>query len=229
MTDTETKKDETPRSKLARLLDALLRHPAGVMFVGFLLTGVVGTMLTNHLAGQRQAEAAAIAQRDADRKAVLELSRLFAEQLTRAEMLAAAIEHQAASEVIDRLKQLYDEAMTNWLLRRSEAMLLAREALGEEDFQTLRTEVETRMARKRLAVVRECFDRACAPTSAAADRAAVLRECHMAQLLAECRSCGETIIDALYDLVSISHLNPSDPQAIRVRDKVRQAIERACP
>lgn len=40
---------------------------------------------------------------------------------------------------------------------------------------------------------------------------------------------GVMLADALDDLVSIWHLDPSDPRVIQVRDKVRKAIERACP
>lgn len=116
---------------MAQLLDGVLRHPVGAMLVGFLLTGVVGTMLTNHLASQRQQEADAIQQREGRRKAVLEMSRLISEQLTRAEMLATAIEHHASPEVIARLKPPYDEAAANWQLKRPEVMLLARDVLGE--------------------------------------------------------------------------------------------------
>jgi hypothetical protein len=91
----ETVTSAGPRKKLIQLLDGALRHPVGAMLVGFLLTGVVGTMLSNHLADQRQQEADANLQREARRKAVLEFSRMMSEQVTRMEMLAAALEHHA--------------------------------------------------------------------------------------------------------------------------------------
>src|SRR3989442_15217525 len=115
---TEKESNEAPKKKLAQLLEGMLRHPAGAMLIGFLLTGVVGTMLTNHLADQRQQEAQATRQRESRRAAVPELSRLFAERITRAEMLAAALDRHGSPEVIERFKQLYDEAEANWQLKR---------------------------------------------------------------------------------------------------------------
>jgi hypothetical protein len=72
---------------VAGALENFLRHPLATMLIGFVLTGVVGTVLTNHFANLRQQEAKAIEQREVRRKAVLEASRLFSERLGRAEML----------------------------------------------------------------------------------------------------------------------------------------------
>jgi hypothetical protein len=51
---------ERPKRKVVLALEDFLRHPMATMLIGFVLTGVVGTMLTNHFANLRQKEAAAI-------------------------------------------------------------------------------------------------------------------------------------------------------------------------
>ncbi len=229
MTQTEKTTQDAPPKRIARLLDSLVRHPAGAMLVGFLLTGVVGTVLTNHLATQRQQEAEASHLRDARQKAVLEMSRLFAERFIRAEMLAAALDRHASREVIERLKQLCDEAEANFQMKRPEALLLARDVLGPEDFLALRAKIETRLAKQRILPLRECLERACAAAATGGDPAAILRECNAAQLLTGCRTCSEAVLDEFYVLVSISHLDPADPRSIRVREKARKQIELACP
>ena len=100
----------TPKQRVVLLLEGFLRHPMATMLIGFVLTGIVGTILTNHFVNLRQKEAAAIERREVRRKVVLEASRLFSERLGHAEMLSIALESRAPREAIVRLKQLYDEA-----------------------------------------------------------------------------------------------------------------------
>lgn len=190
---------------------------------------MVGTILTNHFANLRQKEAAAIERREVRRKAVLEASRLFSERLGRAETLAVAIERRAAREVITRLKQLYDDAEARAAVVRQELVLLMREAMRESDFQSLRSELETRLVRKRLRPLRDCVDRASIRALDGADWGAVVRDCRAYDLVAEARACGDVIADALYDLASVSTLDPSDPQATQIRGRTQSRIEQACP
>jgi hypothetical protein len=220
-----------PKKRWAFLSEDLLRHPLSSMLIGFVLTGVVGTLLTNHFAELRQQEARAIEQRDARRKAVLEVSRLFSERLGRAEALAVAIEAHAAREVVARLKQQYDDADMRALVVRQEAILLMREAMLETDFESLRAEIDGRLVTKRMQPLRECLDRAGARALANADGAAVLRECRATQLLTESRACGDVVSDALYDLASLSAAKAADPHAHaeRIRAKNQDRIAQACP
>lgn len=220
---------ETPKKSVSGLLEGLLRHPMATMLIGFVLTGVVGTILTNHFANLRQKEAGGIERREIRRKAVLEASRLFSERLGRAEALSVALESRASREAITRLKQLYDDAEARAVGVRQELVLLMREALLESDFESFRSDIETRLARKRMRPLRECVDRAGARALAGGDGAAVLRDCRAAQLLAETRVCGDAIADGLYDLAALSALDPSDPHAVRVRTKTQNRIEQACP
>lgn len=209
--------------------ESIFRHPLATMVVGFLLTGVVGTLLTNHFAESRQAEAKALEQRDARRKAVLELSRLSSERVTRAELLGVALERHASVEVICELKKLYDEAEANWLLNRQAALLLAREVLGADDYDSFRKEVETRVGKRRMLPLRDCLDQACTQAMSGGDGAATWKSCRGAELLKDCRPCNEAVLDLFYDLASMSHLQDTDPRAVRTRDQARQRLEAACP
>src|SRR5262249_39946535 len=141
----------------------------------------------------RQQEARAIEQREARRKAVLEVSRLFSERLGRAEALSVAIEAPASREGITRLKQLYDDAEAAPAVVRQEGLLLMREALLESDFESFRSDIDVRLVRQRMRPLRECVDRASAQALAGADGAAVLRDCRPAQLLAESRGPAVTL------------------------------------
>lgn len=83
--------------------------------------------------------------------------------------------------------------------------------------------------KKRVRPLRECIEQACAQAAAGADAAAVLRECHAGELLTGCRTCSEAMVDDLYDLASVSALDPSDPRAIKVRAQAQKRLEESCP
>src|SRR5262249_44065113 len=218
-----------PKKRWAFLSEDVLRHPLASMLIGFVLTGVVGTILTNHFAELRQQEARAIEQRDARRKAVLEASRLFSERLGRAEALSVAIEARASKEVITRLKQLYDDAEARAPEVRQAVALHMREAMPESDFERLRSSIDTRLAAKRLRPLHECLDRSAARVLAGGDGTAVLQDCRSAQLLAESQACGDVVIDGVYDLASLPALASASPDVERVRTKTRERIAQACP
>jgi hypothetical protein len=220
---------ERPKRGVVLALENFLRHPLATMLIGFVLTGVVGTLLTNHFANLRQKEAAAIERREVRRKAVMEASRLFSERLGRAEALAVAIERRAARDVITRLRQQYDESEARAGVVRQELVLLMREALQESDFESLRSEIETRLAKQRIRPLRDCVDRAGLRALDGADGGVVVRDCRAYELVAQARVCGDVIADGLYDLASVSTLDPSDQRATDVRAKTQSRIEQACP
>jgi hypothetical protein len=221
---------DTPEKSWAASLEGLLRHPLTSIIVGFVLTGIVGTLVTNHFADLRQQEARSIERHEARRKAIVEVSRLFSERLGRAEALSVAIEGRATKEVIGRLKQLYDDAETRAAVVRQEVTLLMREAMLESDFERLRSDVDTHLTTRRMRPLHDCFDRAAARILAGGDGAAVLRECRSAQLIEEARACSDVITDGLYDLASLPALGPAHQDVVeRARTKTRDQIARACP
>ena len=209
--------------------EGLLRHPLTSIVVGFVLTGVVGTLVTNHFADRRQQEARAVERHEARRKAIVEVSRLFSERLGRAEALSVAIGGRASQEVIGRLKQLYDDAETRAAVVRQEVVLLMRDAMLESDFEQLRSDIDSLLTTRRMRPLHECSDRAAARILAGGDGVAVLRECRAAQLIEEARACSNVVTDGLYDLASLPDLNPAHPDEVaRVRAKTRDRIAQAC-
>lgn len=211
------------------LVSSALRHPLAAVIVGFTLTGVVGTMLSNHMSYQRQQELEATRMRDARRTAVRDMARALSERLLRMQMVVTAILRHAPPEVVADLKKSHDEAEAKWFLVRPEVMILAREVIGESDYEAMRADMENRMVRKRLTPLRECLQEACAKVAEGGDGVAVLTNARAAEMLRELDAGTEALVDGLYDLASITQLSDSDPQAIRVRQRVRQQMERACP
>src|ERR1051325_6027027 len=93
---------------------ALLAHPLTLTFIGFLLTGVLGTLLVkffDNLSKEREIEQTRHT-RAVD--AVIELSTLINDRRTRAVLVASAIVRRASSKEIEARKLAYDEAYVRW-------------------------------------------------------------------------------------------------------------------
>jgi len=206
-----------------------LRHPLAAVIVGFFLTGVIGSWLANHQAELRQAEADEARLRETRRHAVVEISRLLSERFTRLEMLIGAINRRSSPEVIVELRKLSNEAETKWHLSRHEAFMLVREVTGEADYLSLRADIDERMAKKRVVPLTACVQRASDLAAAGEDGTDELVKGRASELLNECRAGSEALVDGVYDLASISTLDPADPRAVAVRERVRDRFAKACP
>ncbi|MFB3893335.1 MAG: hypothetical protein ACE15C_15080 [Phycisphaerae bacterium] len=207
----------------------MLRHPLTAIFIGFLLTGVVGTVISNQLASQRQREADIAHLRETRRDAIRGLSRLVSERLLRMQILMTAIERHYTPQAITELKRLYDDSETKFALGRGESFLLAREILGESDMEAWRSEMETRITRKRFLPLRECLEKASDAAAKGEDGAAILKEGNAARLLQECQAGADVLVDGLYELATVSSLSTSDPEAVKVRERFRKRFEQVCP
>jgi hypothetical protein len=219
---------DSPHPSVKRLIlepiSAASRHPLAGVVLGFLMTGVVGTTLTNHYAALRQNEAEVSQLRESRRKAVLDLSRLFAERFTRAEMLEAALERHPTPAVVDRLRQLYDDAEIKWGLGGQGALLLAREVLGE-NFHLFQQAFEARMGKAPMAKIHDALIQASDAAMAGNDPGPILQETKLRQLLTELRPASDAVFATLYDMSAVSQMDPADPKAIAARDRALKEIK----
>src|SRR5438132_13490846 len=88
-------------------LDRFSRNPLVSVFVGFLLTGVVGFVLTGHYQAER-------ARHDATVEGVKSFSDLIYARYTRAALLYSALNRGASDEEIRKRKNDYDDAYFKW-------------------------------------------------------------------------------------------------------------------
>jgi len=202
---------------------AASRHPLAGVVVGFLMTGVIGTTLTNHFSLLRQQEAEVTQVRESRRKAVLDLSKLFAEGFTRAEMLTAAPESRPSPAVVQRLRELYDEAEIKWGLNGQQAMLLAREVLGES-FPEFAQALEARMGKAPMNRIRTVLVQASDAAIAGNDPRPILEEANLRKQLSDLRPASDAVFAAVYDMSAVANLDPADPKAVRVRTQSLKSI-----
>jgi hypothetical protein len=115
----------------ARSLGDPLRHPLANVVIGFLLTGVLGTMLTQYYIAQREQQAKQHELASTRKESIAELSALNAEYLARAEMFLAAVDRGDAGSAKE-LKTMFDDAAVRWRTETSPTLMAARDVLPPE-------------------------------------------------------------------------------------------------
>jgi hypothetical protein len=95
-------------------LSAFLKHPAMLVVLGFVLTGVIGNYLV-YLENERQRQNdATVKSMDEVRAAFDDLSMAFSEYQFRANRLIALEESGASPDAIATARKPYDDAVQNW-------------------------------------------------------------------------------------------------------------------
>ena len=101
--------------------DKFSRNPLVSVVVGFLLTGVLGFVLTGHYQAER-------AKHDAIVEGVKSFSDLIYARYTRAALLYSALNRRASDEEIKKRKSDYDDAYFKWGSSVMSKSLLLRQA-----------------------------------------------------------------------------------------------------
>lgn len=212
----------------ARKKGSWLSHPLTTMLVGFLLTGVLGTALTQNFMDRREREklrAEAVAAR---KEAVSQLSELMTARHLQAELLLEAVESGAPPEEIERLKAEHGEAYRAWRTQRAGAMLLARELMNDESYEEFSDFVNVRLVENTFVPIRGCIADVYA---ASKDRQAALdaiERCDLKRLIARSVDCGNAIVEALYAFAAVGTSSSAAAESELDRE-ARRRVEEACP
>lgn len=191
--------EEKPKLRIGEML----RHPIANVVIGFFLTGVLGTSLTQYYSMKRQQEAQHQQQIEARKQAVSELSSLNGEVLAHAERLLLALE-LGESEDLDELKKRYDDATLRWKTDSHSALLIAREVLPTSAYYRFRDRLKEGFQERFLTPISECLGRARHDASTHVPASSVLSSCRMRETFEQARRCSELMIDLMYDLSSAS-------------------------
>jgi len=214
-------------SKQRRSIDELLRHPLANMIVGFILTGVLGTAITQYYIALREKQAQ---QRElaATRKAsIAELSALNAEYLARAGMVLAAVDRGDEGSGKE-LKAAFDEAALRWQTEKAPALMAAREVLPHEIYLRFRDKINAGFRDGFLVPFGQCAKRAVEARSKGDDAAAILRECRAREYLAQAATCSQALLDMLYELSDYTVKGEIEEALQADRDTYRGALQQAC-
>jgi hypothetical protein len=181
----------------------LLRHPLTSIVIGFILTGVLGTYLTQQIASDREdtirrAEAKRV-KVEAALSSTQEFSRLIYERQGRATLLLAALHRSANHDELRERKIAYDKSFIDWERNIKANLLTIRTASGWPGYSPFEEVIEGHLIRTYISL-----DSALTSAYDASMRRRPNTNLRRAEtLLLVARSCGSKITDSLYSIIPI--------------------------
>jgi hypothetical protein len=210
-----------------RSLGDLLKHPLANVIIGFVLTGVLGTSLTQYYISQRERQARQLELSTTRKQSIAELSALNAEYLARAELFLAAV-NRGDDGSAKELKKMFDDAAVRWRTETSPTLMAARDVLPPEIYVQFREQLSVVFRERFLVPFGECLERGRKVLAESGDVATVLADCRAGAYLSQAGACSQTLLDMLYELSGYT-VGGRVEAALRVnRDKYREALQEAC-
>ena len=206
----------------------ILRHPLVPVFAGFLLTGIVGTWLTNYYMEERaqaQLEETANQRRH---EALQELVLMFADRNVRAELLVNGIIQQSATIDLAELKKHYDDSYMNWKKNLPALTLIIRDLVPPNDAEQVFQGLDTRMVQRIWKPLRSCITTAYNASVAGKEARKILQNCEASELIARSGTCGNAIIDVLFELLPNSRRSLADHESRNILKNAQKSLDAKC-
>jgi hypothetical protein len=205
----------------------LLKHPLANVIIGFLLTGVLGTTLTQYYISQREKQSKQHELTTTRKQSIAELAALNAEYLARAEMFLAAVNRGDAGSAKE-LKKMFDDATVRWRTETSPTLMAARDVLPPEIYVQFREQLSAEFRERFLVPFGECLERGRKLLDDGSEVATVLADCRAREYLSRAGACSQALLDMFYELSGYT-VRGRVKEALRVnRDKYRDALQKAC-
>jgi len=206
-----------------------LRHPIVNIVLGFVLTGVLGTAITQNFMDQREQEKLR-AQVAIDRKlAIQQFTRLNEERRVRAEMMVNALRNGSNDDEVKVARQEYEKAFVAWSVERPGTLLLFRDLLSSENYQIVETGVEESLVEKIFSPIRHCLTAALSQSDDRDSVSKTLDACQIDELLAISSSCSLALAVAVSDLVETNSKWVSKESMAELQQQAKGLIAKQCP
>lgn len=206
-----------------------LRHPLVSMVLGFILTGVLGTAITQHFMDQREQEKLH-AQVAIDKKqAIQQFIRLNEERKVRAEILLKAVRSESSVDEVKTARQDYEKAYVAWSVERPNTLLLFRDLLSTENYQLVKTRFTESLEGKIFSPIRLCLTTSLGHVD---DRAAVnrtLEACRIDELLELSSTCSLALAAAVSDLAGTRSDWVLTDDMVELQKRAGDSIAKQCP
>ena len=178
----------------------LSHHPLVVVFVAFVLSGVLGTLFSTWIS-DRQSEIEKLRLAAEARKAAVQnLSRYMYERRARAEMLVSSLRRNVSQDEIKERKRLYDDVYVRWNSNHQANLFLVRDVLQEVQYSYFENVIEFDLVSKIFAPLDNCLTRAYDVELKDGDPNDILDKCNARGLLQQALDCSYAITDELYKI-----------------------------
>jgi hypothetical protein len=206
-----------------------LRHPLVSMVLGFILTGVLGTALTQHFLDQREQEKLRAQVALDTKQAIQQFSKLNEERKVRAEMMFRALRSGSNDDEVKTAKQEYEKSYVAWSVERPGTLLLFRDLLSSENYEFVETGFNESLVEKIFSPIRLCLTTSLGHGD---DRAAVnktLGACQIDELLELSSTCSLALAAAVSDLAETHSEWVSTEDMAELQKRARDSIDKQCP
>ena len=210
-----------------RSIGEILKHPLANVVIGFLLTGVLGTAITQYYIALREKQAQQRELATTRKESIAELAALNAEYLAHAEMLLAAIDRGDESSA-KKLKAMFDDARMRWQTKTAPVLMAARDILPHDIYIQLRDNLDKGFRDRLLVPLGTCVKNAADALAEGRDVATVLRACHAREYLAQASNCSQSLLDMLYELSAYAVAGELEEAFQANRDTYRSLLRQAC-
>jgi len=206
-----------------------LRHPLVNVVLGFILTGVLGTAITQHFLDRREQERLR-AQVTLDRKqAIQQFSMLNEERKVRAEMLLKALRSHSSNDEVKTARQEYEKAYVAWSVERPGTLLLFRDLLSSENYQLVETGFQESLVGKIFSPIRLCLTTSLGHGDDWEAVNRTLEACRIDELLELSSTCSLALAAAVSDLAGTHSEWVSTEDTAELQKRARDSIGKQCP
>ncbi len=181
-----------------------LSHPLTSVLIGFILTGVVGSLITQHFFDRRQAEQLRAKFIENRQKVIESVSRYTIERLTRTELFVNALTSTAptSDKNLHKRKEQYDEAYLKWKTESSVVLLIAKDLLSPSGYQLFQRYLEVKLHQNMLTPAHACMQQAYTNRAQMEQARQILTDCRIETLLQQANACVKALTELLHELTA---------------------------
>ncbi|MGB5298214.1 MAG: hypothetical protein WBN08_07600 [Thiogranum sp.] len=206
-----------------------LKHPLVNMVIGFILTGVLGTAITQHFLDQREQERLRAQFALDTKQAIQQFSKLNEERKVRAEMLLKALRSGSKDDEVKTARQAYEKAYVVWSVERPGTLLLFRDLLSSENYELVETGFKESLVGKIFSPIRLCLTTALGHGDDRVAAKRTLEDCRIDELLEFSSTCSLALAAAVSDLAGTRSEWVSTEALVELQKRARDSIGKQCP
>jgi hypothetical protein len=195
--------------------------------VGFLFTGVIGTLLSNYYSNKQFEREKFLEMTNTRRSAIQNFASLIYLRLSRADMVTSSLNRSAPLEEVKDRKKLYDDAYVNWNSNLQSNLFLIRSVIEAKGYSDFEGHVEFRLT-PILSKVDACLTKAYDQKLKNVNPKKILDSCKIRDILNLSQDCSYAITDGLFKIAAPIEPFPPD-KFTKVLETENAVVVKQCP